>query len=222
MIVYDCFMYSDSHTVSKNFKGHGAKFGTRPQHGQLRQSASGWCWWRIEGRHGVSRNLVEGPRSDSTGASILLDPPGSRCCAFNFIISWFCHDMRHLRHVYVLFVQDCEIHSYFHTSNSGLIQRWIRHSRNEHLWISTLAATTQGSPFWQTWGANSYEPRRQQVGRYLSSIDHQPDIFLQIQWLNPKTYIVYEDPNLVESCWIHWLFWIQYLRHSPAKNLWVK
>lgn len=72
MIVYDCLMYSDSHTVSKNFKGHGAKFGIRPQHGQLRQSASGWCWWGIEGRHGVSRNL---------------DPPGSRCCAFNFIIS---------------------------------------------------------------------------------------------------------------------------------------
>ena len=104
-----------------------------------------------------------------------------------------------------------------HTSNSGLIQRWIRHSRNEHLWISTLAATSQGSPFWQTWGAPMSHASRLE-GIWAPSITN--DVFLQIQWLNPKTYIVYEDPNLVESCWIHWLFWIHYLRHSPAKNLW--
>jgi hypothetical protein len=111
MIVYDCFIHSDSHTVSKNFKGHGAKFGTRPQHGQLRQSASGWCWWRIEGRHGVSRNLVEGPRSDSTGASILLDPPGLDVVRSTLSLVDLVMICATCGHVYVLFVQDCGIHS---------------------------------------------------------------------------------------------------------------
>ena len=51
-----------------------------------------------------------------------------------------------------------------------LVVHLLQHATVESYGIIVLgAATTQGSPFWQTWGANSYEPRHQ-VGGYHGGV----------------------------------------------------
>ena len=53
------------------------------------------------------------------------------------------------------------------TNRAGVSCRSCGASTNQHATVESYgiivlgAATTQGSPFWQTWGANSYEPRHQ-------------------------------------------------------------